>query len=143
MNQSCFTLGFLSQNSIWKLSFICGYEGYLYWGEKRMWNIRFFKTGVARGLASRLDWVARSSRKITVWPFVLFCPVVLQLAWLFTFWHAWHVCYIWRLAAASHPRDQAVSLCFLAHSISLTTLTTNPPKYNVTKCWNISKFDTK
>ena len=50
MNQSCFILGFLSQNSLWKLSFICGYKGYLNWGEKRMWNVRVFKTGVARGL---------------------------------------------------------------------------------------------
>ena len=29
---------------------------------------------------SRLDQVARSSREITVWPVVLFCLVVLQLA---------------------------------------------------------------
>ena len=40
----------------------------------------FTKTGVARGLTSRLDQVARSSREITVWPVVLFCLVVLQLA---------------------------------------------------------------
>ena len=122
MNQSCFTLGFLSQNSLWKLSFICGYKGYLYWGERRMWNVRFFKTGLARGLTSRLDWVARSSHEITVWLVVLFCPVVLQLAWLFTFWHAWYVCCVWRLAAASHSRGQAVSLCFLAHSWANFTL---------------------
>ena len=36
MNQSSFTLGFLSQNSLWKLSFFRGYKGYLYWGENRM-----------------------------------------------------------------------------------------------------------
>ena len=30
VNQSCFTLGFLSQNSLWKLSYICGYKGYIY-----------------------------------------------------------------------------------------------------------------
>ena len=30
VNQSYFSLGFLSQNSLWKLSFICGYKGYLY-----------------------------------------------------------------------------------------------------------------
>ena len=127
MNQSCFTLGFLSQNSLWKLSFICGYKGYLYWGEKRMWNVRFFKTGVARCLALRLDWVARSSREITVWPVVLFCPVVLQLTWLFTFWHAWHMCCIWQLTVASHPRDQAASLCFLAHSWVINTLSHSLP----------------
>ena len=27
MNQSCFTLGFLSQNSLWKLSFFHGIKG--------------------------------------------------------------------------------------------------------------------
>ena len=122
MNQSCFTLRFLFQNSLWKLSFICGYEEYLYWGEKRMWNVRFFKIGAARGLDSRLDWIASSSCTITERPIVLFCPVVLQLAWRFNFWHAWHVCYVWRLAAASHPRSQAASLCFLAHSWAIFTL---------------------
>ena len=89
----------------------------------------------------------RSSREITERPVVLFCPVVLQLAWRFNFWHAWHVCCFWRLEAASHPWDPVASLCFLAHywafqhSISLTTLTTISLKYRVTKCWNTSKFD--
>ena len=72
MNQSCITLGFLSQNSLWKLSILCGYKGYLYCGENGMWRVRFFKIGVACGLALRLDWVARSSRTITEWPVVLF-----------------------------------------------------------------------
>ena len=30
MSQSCFSLGFLSQYSLWKLSIFHGYEGYLY-----------------------------------------------------------------------------------------------------------------
>ena len=57
MNQSCFTLWFLSQNSLWKLSFIYGYKGYLYWGEKRMWNVRFFQNrgGSWLGLATWLS----------------------------------------------------------------------------------------
>ena len=116
MNQSCFTLGFLSQNSLWKLSFFCGYKGYLYWSENGMWRVRFFKTGLARGLASQLDWVASSSREITEWPVVLFFSYSAHLAWRFNFWHVWHVCSFWRHAAASHPWDPAVSLCFLAHS---------------------------
>ena len=127
MNQSCFSLGFLFQNSLWKLSFICGYKGYLYWGERRMWNVRFYKTGVAHGLTSQLDWVVRSSREITVWPIVLFCPVVLQLAWLVIFQHAWHVCCVWRLAAASHPQGPAASLYFLAHSRAIFTLSHSLP----------------
>ena len=127
VNQSCFSLGFLSQNSLWKLSYICGYKGYLYWSERGMWNVRFYKTGVACGLASRLDWVTRSNREIIIWPVVLFCPVILQLAWLFTFQHAWHVCCVWRLAAASHPRVPAASLCFLAHSWAINTLSYSLP----------------
>ena len=127
MNQSCFTLGFLSQNSLWKLSFFYGYKGYLYWGKNGMWRVRFFKIGVARGLASRLDWVARSNRAITERPIVLFCLVVLQLAWLFKFWHAWHVCCFWRLAATSYPRDPAVRFCFLAHSWAFNTLSHSLP----------------
>ena len=101
MNQSCFSLGFLSQNSLWKLSFFRGYKGYLYYGENGMWRVRFFQNRAG----SWLDWVASSSREVTEQLVVLFCPVVLQLAWRFNFWHAWHVCSFWRLAAASHPRD--------------------------------------
>ena len=55
MNQSCFTLGFLSQNSLWKLSFFRGYEGYLYLVENGMWRVRFFKTGLAHGLTESRD----------------------------------------------------------------------------------------
>ena len=50
-----------------------------------MWRVRFFKIELAGGLASRLDWVASSSCEQTELPDWTFCPVVLQLAWLFTF----------------------------------------------------------
>ena len=119
MNQSCFSLGFLSQNSLWKLSFFCGYEVYLYWGENGIWRVRFLKTGLARGLASRLYWVARSNREITERLVVLFCHVVLQLAWRFNFWHAWYVCRFWQVAVASHPRDPVASLCFSCTLLSI------------------------
>ena len=75
------------------------------------WNV---KSQVFQNRAgSRLEWVASSSREITEWPVILFCPVVLQLAWRFNFWHAWHVSSFWRLAAASHLRDSRESLFFL------------------------------
>ena len=130
MNQSCFSLGFLSQNSLWKLFYFRGYEGYLYLGENGMWRVRFFKTGLTRGLVSRLDWVVSSSREITEWPVVLFCPVVLQLAWRFNFWHAWHVCSFWRLAATSHPWDPVASLYFSCTLLSISShyLTHYPDK---------------
>ena len=138
MSQSCFPLGFLSQYSLWKLSTFRGYKGYLYWGENEMRRVRFFKTELAGGLDSWLDWAASSSHEVTERPVCIFCPVVLQLAWFFNFWHAWHVFNIWRLTAASHLRDQIVSPCFFAlswvflHTLSLTTLTWIPPKYRVT-----------
>ena len=140
MNQSCITLGFISQNSLWKLSFFRGYKG-IYTGVRMEYEESGF---------SKQGWLAAwLSREITERPVVLFCPIVLQLAWRFNFWHAWHVCCFWRLTVANHPRDQAATLCFLAHSwafnhsISLTTLTTIPPKYRVTKCWNTNKFGTE
>ena len=51
------------------------------------WNVKsqFFKTKLASDLASRLDWVASSSCELTKWPVWTFCPIVLQLAWWFSF----------------------------------------------------------
>ena len=138
MSQSCFSIGFLSQYSLWKLYTFRGYKGYLYWSENGMRRGRFFKTELAGRLDLWLDWVASSSHKVIKWPVCTFCPVMLQLAWHFNFWHAWHVFNIWRIAAASHPWDSVVSPCFFAqsweflHTLSLTTITWIPPKYRVT-----------
>ena len=85
MSQSYFSLGFLSQYSLWKLSTFHGYKGYLYYGENGMRRVRFSKTKLAGNLASRRDLVTSSSRKQTKFPEWTFCPVVLQLAWLFIF----------------------------------------------------------
>ena len=140
MSQCCFSLGFLSQYSLWKLSTFRGYKRYLYWSESGMWRARFFKTELTGGLDSWLDWVASSNHEVTERPVCTFCPVVLQLTWCFNFWHAWHVFNIWRLAAVSHSRDPVASLCFFAqswaflHTLSLTTVTWISPKYGVTNC---------
>ena len=107
MSQSCFYLGFLSQNSLWKLSIFCGYKGYLYWSEKGIRRVNFFITKWIGDLASRLDWVVSPSRELTEWPYWTFCPVMLQLVWLFSScWcdclaplHASLVCILWRLAS--------------------------------------------
>ena len=85
MSQSCFSLGFLSQKSLWKLSTFRRYTGYLYWSEKGMWRVIFFITEWIGDLALRLDWVASPSRKLTKRPDWTFCPIVLQLAWRFSF----------------------------------------------------------
>ena len=85
MSQFYFSLRFLSQYSLCKLSTFRGYKGYLYYGKNGMRRVRFFKTELASDLALRLDWVASSSREQTELPDWTFCPVVLQLAWLFIF----------------------------------------------------------
>ena len=66
-----------------------------------MWKVNFSQTGCSGGLTSRLGWVASSSRELTAWPAWDFCPVVQQLAGLFSVWHAWHVC---TFLAACKPR---------------------------------------
>ena len=63
-----------------------------------MWKVSFSQTGCSGNLTLRLGWVASSSREQTAWDF---CPVVQQLAWLLSFWHAWHVC---NILAACKPR---------------------------------------
>ena len=94
-----FSLGFLSQNSLWKLSLNHGYKGIYIVGWEGMWKVRFSQTGCSGDLTSRLGWVASSSREQTAWLAWDFCPVVQLLARLFSFWHAWHMCNI--LAACS------------------------------------------
>ena len=98
MSQSCFSLGFLSQNSLWKLSQNRGYKSIYIVGWERMWKVSFSQIGYFSDLTSQLGWVASSSREQTAWDF---CPVVQQLAWLLSFWHAWHVC---NILAACKPR---------------------------------------
>ena len=85
MSQSYFSLGFLSQYSLWKLFIFRGYERYLYWSENGMRRVRFFKTELAGGLTSRLDWVTSSSCEQKELPDWTFCPVVLQLGRLVIF----------------------------------------------------------
>ena len=101
MSQSYFSLGFLSQYSLWKLSNFCGYKGYLYLCVFGMRRVNFSKTELAGSLASRLDWAASSSRELTERPDLTFCPVVLQLSWRFSF-SACLACV--QLLAACKPR---------------------------------------
>ena len=50
-----------------------------------MRQVNFFTIEWIGDLALRLDWVASPSRELTEWPVWTFCPVVLQLAWRFSF----------------------------------------------------------
>ena len=62
-----------------------GYKGYLYWSENGMRRVIFSIIEWTGDLASQLDWVMSPSRELTEWPVWTFCPVVLQLAWWFSF----------------------------------------------------------
>ena len=55
MSQSCFSLGFLSQNSLRKLSTFRGYKGYLYLCENGMQRVNF----------SKQSWLATRPRDLT------------------------------------------------------------------------------
>ena len=62
MSQSCFSLRFLSQNSLWKLFTIRGYKRYLYWCVFGMWKVSFSQTKWSGDLTLRLDlatWLSR------------------------------------------------------------------------------------
>ena len=137
MIQSYFSLRFLSQYSLWKLSIFRGYEGYLYLCAFRMRRVIFSQTELAGDLVSRLNWVASSSRELTKLPVWTFCPMVLQLAWRFSFFACLARVH---LLATCKPRGSVASPCYFAqtwaflHTLSHTTLTWFPLKYRVTNC---------
>ena len=126
-----FSLGFLSQNSLWKLSLNHGYKCIYIVGWEGMWKVIFCQTGCSGSLTSWLGWVSSSSHKQTAWPAWDFCPVV----------NSWRdasasnmlgtCASIWQHAADSHPRDPAMSPCFFAHTWAiLHTLSHTLPLYD-------------
>ena len=78
---SCFSLGFLSQNSLWKLSIFRGYEGYLYLCVFGIRRVRFFQNRAGWWLSLAI-WLSRKFKPRTN---CTFCLVVLRLAWRFNF----------------------------------------------------------
>ena len=145
--QSCLSLEYFSQNSRRKFSTFRRYKGYLYWCVYGMRRVSFSQIEWTGNLASRLDWVASPSRELTEWPEWTFCPVVLQLTWLFSS----SACFtrVHPLATCK-PRDpiarfsrefllSAQSWAFF-HILSHTTLTWFSPKYMVSMCWITSKL---
>ena len=83
MSQSCFSLGFLSQNSLWKLSTFRGYKGIYSRVYEECKKSCFNQTGHSSDSTSQLEQVVNLSCKLIAWPDWKFCPVVLQLAWFF------------------------------------------------------------
>ena len=119
-----FSLNILAGSSLHFMGITRIYIG----GKNGMWRVRFFKIELAGGLDSRLDWVASSSHEVAERLVYTFCPIVLQLAWHFNFWHAWHVCNFWRLASHSplaRSSHETLFLCTIL-SIFLHSLTHYP-----------------
>ena len=71
---------------------------------------------------SWLGWVASSSCEITNWPNYAFCPVVLQLSWLFNFLHASH---LWHFGKSS-----VVKMLLIAHTLEFFTLSHTQPLHD-------------
>ena len=110
-----FSLGFLSQNSLWKLSLNRRYKGIYIVGWEGMWNVIFCQTGCFGSLTLRLGWVTSSSREQTAWPACSFCLVVNSWRDALAFGMLGMCASIWRLVTASHLRDPVASPCFFAH----------------------------
>ena len=90
INQSCFSLEFLSPNSLWKLFTFHGYKGIYSRVWDGMWKVTFQHNGVYWRVSLQLGWVASYQTR----PDCIFCPIMIQLSWPFIFLHASHVCFI-------------------------------------------------
>ena len=143
MSQSCFSLGFLSQNILWKLSTIRGYKGYLYWCVFGMRKVKFVTNRVVwqLGLVTWQSSESKSWANCLARLEVLSCNapigVTLQLPYML------HTCASFGDLPAARSNHEALlsahSWAFL-HTLSHTTLTWIPPKYKVSKCWITSKL---
>ena len=148
MSQSCFSLGFLSQNSFWEFSTFCGYKGIYSKVCEKCEKSFFWKIGRS-GIHSSLGQVASSNREITDWPNCPFLSssapavVTLQLPACFTCVAFWQVISHEPLASSSHENALECTYTWNLYTFSHTILTWFPPKYRVSNCWITSKFDTE
>ena len=150
MSQSYFSQGFLSQNSLWKLSTIRGYKGYLYWCVFGMQKVRFvtqkvkFVTnkvvwwlGLATWLSCESEPQANCLAKLEVLSCNALASVTLQLPYML------HMCASFSdlsAARSSHKTLLSAHSWAFLHTLSHTTLTWIPPKYRVSKCWITNKL---
>ena len=141
MNQSYFSLRFLSQNSLWKLSIFRGYKGLYIVGWERNAKSQFFpnrvvwRLGLATGLSREFKSRANGLSSLGLLSCSATASMTLQLPCML------RTCVSFgSLPVTSQPRVPTASLCILAqswaflHTLSLTTLTWFPPKYRVTNC---------
>ena len=142
MSQSCFSLGFLSQNSLWKLSTFNGYMGiYSRVYEECERSVFPKQSGLTTCPHDCIESQANYLAKLEVLSCSTPTSVTLQVPCML------HMCASFGdLPAASQTRDPIVRLPWIAHflrflhTLSHTTLTWFPPKYRVSKCWITSKL---
>ena len=75
-----FSLGFLSQNSLQKLSIFRGYEGIYSRVYEECEKLVFIQIGHFGVSTPRLERVASLSCELTAWSDWNFCPIMLQLS---------------------------------------------------------------
>ena len=75
-----FSLGFISQNFLWKLSTFHGYKSIYSRICEECEKSIFSKTEHSGDSVSRLERVASLSCEVTARPDCTFCPVILQLS---------------------------------------------------------------
>ena len=134
MSQSCFSLRFFSQNSLWKLSTFCGYQGIYSRMYEECKKSVVIQTGHSGDSTSRLEWVTSLSCELTTWPNWNFCLVVLQLLWQFSSPTCSTRVPLWQLASREiQSRDffDCTHLKFSSHSL------THNPYINLTQIQGI------
>ena len=110
-----FSLGFFSQNSLWKLYLNCGYKGIYIVGWEGMWNSYFAKQDIMA--AWPRDWVESQVQAASKRPGqleLLSCSE--QLARRFNFWHAWHVCFNLVACGSKSNRESLLLYTHLSNS---------------------------
>ena len=75
-----FSLGFLSQNSLWKLSTFHEYKGIYSSVCEECEKLVFIQTRYSSDSVSRVEQVTSLSHELIAWPNCTFCPIVLQLS---------------------------------------------------------------
>ena len=130
MSQSCFSLGFLSQNSLWKLSTFRGYKGIYSSVYEECEKSVFIQTGHSGDSVLRVEQVARLSHELTAWPDCIFCLVVFQLSWPFSSLHASHMCHFSDLPVVSQLRNPVTRLLSMHTSWIFFTLSHTQTLHN-------------
>ena len=117
----------LSQNSLWKLFTFRGYKGIYNKVCDECEKSYFCIIGHSSNSVSWVEWVTILICKLTAWSDYIFCPVVLQLSWPFSFLHASHV---WRLASHKSVARSSRETSLNAHNLIFFTFSHTQPLHN-------------